>query len=299
MANLIDGKAIAAKIRERVGEKVVSLKTKDPAGPKLVVVLVGERRDSQTYVGMKEKACAECGIASEVIRVPADITEEDLLAQVRKLNADDTVHGILVQLPLPDHIQESRVVDCINYRKDVDGLHPMTVGHLALKGRTPRAKPCTAEGCVELCRSYKVNMKGAEVVVVGRSNIVGMPVALLFQQEDATVTMCHSRTANLAEVCRRADIIIAAIGKPNFVKGDWIKEGCVVIDVGINSVDDSSTPKGYKLVGDADFKECEKKAKLITPVPGGVGPMTVAILMRNTVDSYEQLMNDKQLNKGA
>eukprot|EP01068_Selenidium_serpulae_P008878 Selendium_serpulae@DN5092_c0_g1_i1.p1 len=288
-ANTIDGKSVAASVRQAVAVDVAARKAAGGGGPRLAVVLVGERKDSATYVGMKEKACVECGIESDVIRVPATITEDELLSKVRELNADPKVHGILVQLPLPSHIEEAKVVDCIDWRKDVDGLAPLNVGLLALKGRTPHCKPCTAEGAVELCRRYEVNMKGANVVVIGRSNIVGMPVALLFQQEDATVTMCHSRTTDLAGVCSKADIVVAAIGKANFVKADWVKEGAVVIDVGINSVDAPDAAKGYKLVGDVDYGHVASKCKLITPVPGGVGPMTVAILMRNTLAAFDVL----------
>lgn len=293
--NLIDGKATAANIRSEVRSKVDALsKAYGGRQPKLAVVLVGDRRDSATYVEMKRRATVECNIEFQLVKLPVDVPENELLSTVRKLNTDKGIHAILVQLPLPDHIQEDSVIDCIDWKKDADGLSPANVGFLALKGRCPRSRPCTADGCMQLCSAYNVELKGAEVVVLGRSNVVGMPVALLMQQADATVTMCHSRTKDIEAVCRRADVVIAAIGKPQIVKGSWIKEGTVVIDVGINSVDDAETAKGYRLVGDVDFKEVQPKCKLISPVPGGVGPMTVALLMRNTVNSFEALCIDEK-----
>uniref|UniRef100_A0A0G4FB29 Uncharacterized protein n=1 Tax=Chromera velia CCMP2878 TaxID=1169474 RepID=A0A0G4FB29_9ALVE len=282
---IIDGKAIAQTIRTEIKEQVDKIIGEHGAEqkPKLAVVLVGDRKDSATYVGMKEKACAECGIESVLIRMPAEVTQEDVQAKVKELNADDSVDGILVQLPLPSHMKEKEVVQFIDAGKDVDGLHPLNMGHLALRDHNPLFKPCTAQGCVELLKRSGVDLNGKDVTVVGRSNIVGMPVSLLLQKENATVTMCHSRTKDLPGKCRQADIVVAAIGKTQFVKGNWMEEGAIMIDVGINSIEDKSKKSGYRLVGDCDYDTCKEKCSLITPVPGGVGPMTVAILMENTL----------------
>jgi len=288
-SNVVDGKYIASLIRAEVKAELEQLQAvNEGVKCKLAVVLVGNRPDSASYVSMKEKACEECGIDSQKICLPESISQEELQSIVASLNADDSVDGILVQLPLPPHIHDRTIIDLIDASKDVDGLHPFNVGNLALKDRKPLFKPCTAEGCVELCRRIGLNMKGANVVVVGRSNIVGMPVALLFQQEDATVTMCHSKTMDLDQKCRNADIIIAAIGSALFIKQDWVKDGAVVIDVGINAMQDSTTKKGYRLVGDVDFEGCKPKCKFITPVPGGMGPMTVAMLIRNTFEARKR-----------
>ncbi|CEM02553.1 unnamed protein product [Vitrella brassicaformis CCMP3155] len=294
--NLIDGKKTAQDIRNEVKAEVEKMVAEHNQHPKLSVILVGGRRDSSTYVGMKERACKECGIESEVIRMPDTVSQAEVMDKVRELNADPNVDGILVQLPLPSHMVEREVLELIDWFKDVDGLHPLNVGNLALRDHTPMFKPCTAEGCIELLRRYNVKMSGADAVVVGRSNIVGMPISLLLQQENATVTMCHSRTKDLPGQCRKADIIVAAIGKANFIKGDWVKDGAVIIDVGINGVDDPTSAKGYRLVGDVDFEECKGKAKLITPVPGGVGPMTVALLMKNTASSRLYKLSAPQTN---
>lgn len=279
---LIDGKAIAASIRAEIRADVQAL-TKTVPG--LATVLVGERSDSATYVRMKIKACNECGMNSIHKTLPADASEEDVIAVVRELNRDETVHGIVVQLPLPDHINEENVLTEISIEKDVDGFHPLNIGKLAMKGRKPLFAPCTPSGCIELLKRHNVEISGKEVVVLGRSNIVGLPVSLLLLQENATVTIAHSRTANLPSVTRRADILIAAAGKVEMVKGDWLKPGCVIIDVGINSRPDATRKRGYRLVGDVDFEDCKKHASLITPVPGGVGPMTVAMLLRSCADA--------------
>jgi 5,10-methylene-tetrahydrofolate dehydrogenase/methenyl tetrahydrofolate cyclohydrolase len=248
------------------------------------VVLVGERKDSQTYVRNKKKACEEVGIASFGTDLPGTATEEEVLAVVAGYNADPNVHGILVQLPLPKGINEQRILEAISIEKDVDGFHPLNIGALAMRGRDPLFVPCTPKGCIELLKRTGVKMSGKKAAVVGRSNIVGMPAALLLQREDATVTVCHSRTPNAAEICAEADIIVAACGVAEMVKGDWVKPGAAVIDVGINAVDDPSAKRGYRLVGDVAFEEAKEKAACITPVPGGVGPMTIAMLMRNCVD---------------
>lgn len=282
LGGVIDGKAIAAEIRAEIRNDVSSLSSVIPG---LATVLVGERKDSATYVRMKIKACNECGMESIHRTLPADATESDIIAVVRALNEDPCVHGILVQLPLPDGINEENVLSEISIEKDVDGFHPLNIGKLAMRGREPLFAPCTPRGCIELLKRSGVEISGKEAVVVGRSNIVGLPVSLLLMHENATVTITHSRTADLASVVRRADIVIAAVGRTEMVKADWLKPGCVVIDVGMNSKPDSTRKSGYRLVGDVDFEGCRKKASLITPVPGGVGPMTIAMLLRNCADA--------------
>jgi 5,10-methylene-tetrahydrofolate dehydrogenase/methenyl tetrahydrofolate cyclohydrolase len=295
-AELIDGNAIAAQIRVELKESVRVLQETLGVTPGLAVVLIGERRDSATYVRMKKKACAEIGINSFGFDYPASTTEAELLAKVDELNQDPQVNGILVQLPLPAHINEQNVLNRILPEKDVDGLHPLNVAQLAnTKTHAPGRgswsfdtidfhTSCTPQGCIELLDRSGVAIEGKEAVVIGRSNIVGIPVAMLLMQRNATVTIAHSRTRDIAEVVRRADIVVAAVGRAEFVRGEWIKPGAVVIDVGINSVDDPSDKRGYRLVGDVNFEECRAVASRITPVPGGVGPMTIAMLLRNTVN---------------
>ncbi|CDF38888.1 C-1-tetrahydrofolate synthase, cytoplasmic [Chondrus crispus] len=282
LGGIIDGKAIAAEIRAEIRNDVSSLSSVIPG---LATVLVGERKDSATYVRMKIKACSECGMESIHRALPADATEGDIIAVVRALNEDACVHGILVQLPLPDGINEENVLSEISIEKDVDGFHPLNIGKLAMRGREPLFAPCTPRGCIELLKRSGVEISGKEAVVVGRSNIVGLPVSLLLMHENATVTITHSRTVDLASVVRRADIVVAAVGRTEMVKADWLKPGCVVIDVGMNSKPDSTRKSGYRLVGDVDFEGCRKKASLVTPVPGGVGPMTIAMLLRNCADA--------------
>ncbi len=290
-AALIDGKAIAKTVRAELKSRVDALKQRYGKGPGLGVLLVGERKDSATYVRMKKRAAAEVGIESFTVEKPATATQDELIKAVQELNANPAVHGILVQLPLPEHIDEQAVLGQVSYEKDVDGLHPMNQGLLMMRGRTPLFVSCTPSGCIELLDRTGVAIEGKNAVVLGRSNIVGMPVAMLLQQRNATVTMCHSRTANLADEVRRADIVIAAIGKANAVTGDMLKPGAAVIDVGMNAVSDDSVAKGYRLVGDCDFASCSRVAGHITPVPGGVGPMTIAMLLRNTVDSSERYLS--------
>lgn len=286
-AQLIDGKAIAQKVRDGVKEKVAARTAAGKSQPGLATVLVGERVDSAAYVGMKQKACADLGMTSFHHPLPEDISQEDLEKLIKELNADSKVHGILVQLPLPDHLDEERVLQLISIEKDVDGFSPINIGRLAQKGREPLFVPCTPYGCIYLLKDAGVEISGANAVVLGRSNIVGMPAALLLVKENATVTVCHSRTKNLADVVRQADILIAAIGRTEMVQGDWIKPGAAVIDVGMNSKPDSTKKKGYRLVGDVNFDEAKEVAGYITPVPGGVGPMTIAMLMANTLRAAE------------
>lgn len=290
-AQIIDGKAIAATIREEIKTEVEALLSQRGQTPGLATVLVGERKDSQTYVKMKKRACAEVGIASFSYDLPEDISQEALLQVVRELNANPEVHGILVQLPLPGHIDEEEILGAVSLDKDVDGFHPINIGRLSMKRRDPLFVPCTPKGCIELLDRSGVEIEGKRAVVLGRSNIVGLPVAMLLLHRNATLTICHSRTKNLPELVRQADILIAAVGRPEMVRGDWIKPGAVVIDVGVNAVDDPNAKSGYRLVGDVAFDEAKEVASAITPVPGGVGPMTIAMLLRNTVDSAKRTMN--------
>jgi len=282
-AQLIDGKAIAQKVREEVAAEVAKRTAEGKPQPVLATVLVGDRPDSAAYVASKGKACQELGMGSISEHLPADATQEQVEELVKRLNADPKVNGILVQLPMPSHIDEERVLSLINIEKDVDGFSPLNIGRLAQKGREPLFVPCTPYGCIYLLEQAGVKIEGANAVVLGRSNIVGMPAALLLVGKNATVTVCHSRTRDIAAVVRQADILIAAIGKTEFVRGDWVKPGAAIIDVGINSVPDATKKSGHRLVGDVNFNEAKEVAGFITPVPGGVGPMTIAMLMQNTL----------------
>ncbi|KAG6470240.1 bifunctional protein FolD 2-like [Zingiber officinale] len=288
MATIIDGKAIAQTIRKEIADEVRSLSQNYNKVPGLAVVIVGTRKDSQSYVSMKRKACAEVGIRSVDIDLPEQISEEEVIAKVHELNENPDVHGILVQLPLPKHINEEKVLSEISIEKDVDGFHPLNIGKLAMKGREPLFQPCTPKGCLELLIRSGISIKGKNAVVVGRSNIVGLPVSLLLLKADATVTIVHSHTSNPESIIREADIIIAAAGQPKMIKGGWLKSGAAVIDVGTNAVDDPTRKSGYRLVGDVDFEEANKVAGWLTPVPGGVGPMTVAMLLKNTLDGAKR-----------
>jgi 5,10-methylene-tetrahydrofolate dehydrogenase/methenyl tetrahydrofolate cyclohydrolase len=286
-AQLIDGKAIAQKVREAVAADVSTRLAAGKLKPTLATVLVGDRPDSAAYVSSKQKACAELGMGSVSHHLPADATQQQVETLVSQLNADPAVHGILVQLPMPSHIDEERVLQLIDIRKDVDGFSPINIGRLAQKGREPLFVPCTPFGCIYLLDEMGVKIEGANAVVLGRSNIVGMPAALLLIGRNATVTVCHSRTRDLPSVVRQADILIAAIGRTEMVRGDWIKPGAAVIDVGINEKPDPTKKSGRRLVGDVNFDEVKEVAGFITPVPGGVGPMTIAMLMRNTLRAAE------------
>ena len=275
MPNIIDGKAISATIRGEIAEKVKALKAQKGIAPGLAVIIVGEDPASKVYVRNKHRACEEVGFASFGYELPAETTEEELLALVEKLNRDDAVHGILVQLPLPKHLDEEKILLAIDPRKDVDAFHPYNVGKIMIGNYD--FLPCTPAGVMELLRRSNIEISGKECVVVGRSNIVGKPQAMLLLQANGTVTICHSRTKDLREVCRRADILIAAIGKPEFFDASYVKEGAVVIDVGINRRADG------KLCGDVNYEDVAPHTSYITPVPGGVGPMTIAMLMQNTL----------------
>jgi len=282
-AHLIDGKAIAAQIYDEIQAEVAELNEKHGITPGLATVLVGENPASQSYVRSKQRTCTKVGFNSIGEHLPEDTSQEEVEGLVKKLNADPSIHGILVQLPLPRHLDEEKILSAISLEKDVDGFHPLNIGRLSMKGRKPLFVPCTPSGCIELLVRSGVEIEGKEAVVLGRSNIVGLPVSMLLLHRNATITICHSRTQNLPGVCRRADILIAAVGRPEMVKADWVKPGAAVIDVGVNRVDDPTAKRGYRLVGDVDFDDVNEVAGYLTPVPGGVGPMTIAMLMWNTL----------------
>lgn len=282
---LIDGKAISDQVKQEIAAEVAEIVANGGKRPHLAAILVGHDGGSETYVASKVKACEACGFKSSLIRYEIEVTEEELLAKVRELNEDEDVDGFIVQLPLPKHISEQKVIETIDYRKDVDGFHPINVGRMSI------GLPCyisaTPNGILELLKRYKIETSGKKCVILGRSNIVGKPMAALMMQKaypgDATVTVCHSRSANLVGECHEADIIIAALGQPNFVTADMVKPGAVVIDVGTTRVADASRKSGFKLTGDVLFDEVAPKCSYITPVPGGVGPMTIVSLMKNTL----------------
>ena len=277
MAKIINGKEVSASVREELKNETAELVEKYGIRPGLAVIIVGDDPASKVYVNNKEKGCAEVGYYSEVYRLPAETTQEELIGLVNKLNKDDKIHGILCQLPLPKHLDENAVILAINPEKDVDAFHPVNVGRIMIGDYS--FLPCTPAGVMKLIESTGVDISGKECVVIGRSNIVGKPQAMLLLHKNGTVTICHSRTKNLAEVTRRADILVVAIGKADFVTGDMVKDGAIVIDVGMNRKADG------KLTGDVDFASVEPKASYITPVPGGVGPMTISMLLRNTMTS--------------
>jgi methylenetetrahydrofolate dehydrogenase (NADP+) / methenyltetrahydrofolate cyclohydrolase len=282
-AEILDGKAIAEQVRSNVAAEVAARLEAGKQRPGLATVLVGEDPASHSYVTAKQKACQEAGIESFGFNLPATASQDEIDGLVKELNADSRVNGILVQLPLPKGLDEERVLNSINLSKDVDGFHPINIGRLAQKGRDPLFVPCTPAGVIYMLEQTLPTLEGVNAVVLGRSNIVGMPVSLLLVRANATVTICHSRTRNLKDVVKSADVLVAAVGRAEMVKGDWIKPGAVVIDVGVNRVDDASKKRGYRLVGDVAFDEAKEVASAITPVPGGVGPMTIAMLLRNTL----------------
>lgn len=286
-SKLLAGPPVAERVRAQVAEKVAARVNRGEPAPGLATVLVGEDPASQIYVRNKRKTCMEAGMQSFAFEFPATVPEAELLALIAELNGRVDVHGILVQLPLPKHLDEVRILESISPVKDVDGLHPENVGLLAQKGRQPRFVPATPKGIMALLAEAGVELSGAEAVVLGRSNIVGMPIALLLLRSNATVTIGHSRTRDLPALCRRADVLVAAVGKPEMVRGEWVKPGAVVIDVGVNRVEDASKKRGYRLVGDVAFDEVSQVAGAITPVPGGVGPMTIAMLLDNTLQAAE------------
>ena len=283
--NIIDGKAISEQIKQEIAAEVAERVARGEKRPHLAAILVGHDGGSETYVANKVKACEVCGFTSSLIRFESDVTEEILLAEIERLNQDADVDGFIVQLPLPRHINEQRIIEAIDYRKDVDGFHPINVGRLAIG--LPCFVSATPNGILQLLKRYNIETSGKKCVILGRSNIVGKPMATLMMQKaypgDATVTVCHSRSKDLVKECREADILIAAMGQPNFVKADMVKEGAVVIDVGTTRVPDATRKSGFKLTGDVKFDEVAPKCSYITPVPGGVGPMTIVSLMMNTL----------------
>ena len=289
-AVIIDGKQVAADVRAEVAHKVSELKQKGIA-PCLAVILVGENPASVSYVTGKQKALAEVGMVDRSVHLPESTSEAELLKLIDELNADDSVHGILVQLPLPKHINEEKVIMAISPEKDVDGFHPVSVGNLMI-GR-PGFLPCTPHGIIVLLKKAGIETSGKHAVVIGRSNIVGKPVSILLARKDVncTVTMCHTGTKNMAEITRQADIIVVASGHPHTLTGNMVKDGAVVIDVGVNRIPDATKKSGFRLIGDCDFDDLKEKTSFITPVPGGVGPMTIAMLMQNTLESAERKLN--------
>lgn len=286
---LIDGKELARSLRAEIAAGVAALKSEKGVTPGLAVILVGDNPASVSYVTAKEKACTEAGMLSREIRLPAETTEEELVSLVKKLNCDPEIHGILVQLPVPKHIRDKAVIDAIAPEKDVDGFTPVNVGKMMIGDEC--FLPCTPHGIVKLIEFSGMDIRGRHAVVIGRSNIVGKPVAALLARKDtnATVTLCHTGTPDVGHFTRDADIVVVAAGRPNTLTGDMLKEGAVVIDVGVNRIPDATKPKGFRLVGDADFESCSKVAGAITPVPGGVGPMTITMLLWNTLESARRV----------
>ncbi|KZV57635.1 Amino acid dehydrogenase family protein [Dorcoceras hygrometricum] len=287
-SKIIDGNSVARDIREEIASEISRMKGSLGVVPGLGVILVGDRKDSATYVEKKKIACEDVGINSYNVHLPEDSSEQEVLKHVSRFNDDPSVNGILVQLPLPSHMNEQNILNAVRIEKDVDGLNPLNIGHLAMLDREPLFVPCTPKGCIELLHRYGVSIEGKRAVVIGRSNIVGLPAALLLQREYATVTVVQPGTRNPEEVTREADILISAAGQANMVRGSWIKPGSVIIDVGINPIKDDTNPRGYRMVGDVCFEEASKIASAITPVPGGVGPMTIAMLLSNTLTSAKR-----------
>ena len=283
---LINGKLISKNIYSELSSKIKDI----DIIPGLAVILVGDRVDSNTYVRMKEKKCQQLGIYSKVIRFNDTVEESEIVNAITDLNNDNSIHGILIQLPLPKHINENNVLSKVSLTKDVDGFHCSNIGKLTLN-KQPTFIPCTPKGCIELLKRSEIDIEGKHAVILGRSNIVGLPLSLLLLHENATVSICHSRTKDIKNITQTADILIAACGRMEMVKSDWIKEGCVIIDVGINSKNDATRKRGYRLVGDVDFEDVKDKVGHITPVPGGVGPMTIAMLMSQTVESAVNYSN--------
>lgn len=288
-AKIIDGRKVAARIQAQITESVQEFEDTHGYPPGLGVVLVGDDPASHMYVRMKRRACERVGIYSKANVLPASAAHSEVLRAVQEMNDDPRIHGILVQLPLPDHVDEEEVLDAVSLEKDVDGFHPLNIGALAMKGREPMFTPATPTGCMVLIDEADVEISGANAVVLGRSNIVGLPVALMLLRANATVTIVHSRTKNVPEIVKQADIVIAAIGQPEYVKGDWIKPGATVIDVGSNVIDDPDTERGYRYVGDVEFETAKEVAGAITIVPGGVGPMTITMLLDNTLKAAQRI----------
>lgn len=281
---VLNGKEISKNIQKELKLKIEKKKLM----PGLGIILVGDRKDSETYVRMKKKACKNVGIINYDVHLKDDISEKDLIEEVVKMNNNDNIHAILIQLPLPKHINEENVIRCVSLSKDVDGFHPENIGNMALKRNRNIIAPCTPEGCIELLDRYNIEIEGKHVVILGRSNIVGMPLSLLFLHRNATVTICHSKTKNMEDITKTADILVAACGKRQLIKRHHIKKGCIIIDVGINALPDESKKRKYRLVGDVDYDDVNEVCYAITPVPGGVGPMTIAMLLKHTVELAEK-----------
>lgn len=288
-AAIIDGQAVAEQMQADIAREVSALKAQGVT-PGLGVIMAGDNPASQQYVRMKRRACERVGIHSVVELVDANTPQDHVMALVEQMNADPAIHGILVQLPLPPHMDEAAVLSAVSLAKDVDGFHPVNIGALAMKGREPSFTPATPTGCMALLAAFGVDLNGANAVVIGRSNIVGLPMALMLMKANATVTVCHSRTRNIPQIVRGADVVVAAIGQPFFVKGDWLKPGAVVIDVGTNRVDDPTSERGYRIVGDVDFDSAVQVAGAITKVPGGVGPMTITMLLNNCLKAAKRTL---------
>ena len=280
MATIINGKAISLQMNKEFSERIQNC----PITPGLAVILVGNRIDSQTYVSMKQRRCSQLNIFSKLVQLDSDVTEKKLIEQVQNLNNNLNIHGILIQLPLPKHINETNVLSKVKIEKDVDGCHYENMGRLTMN-RNPLFVPCTPEGCIELLHRYNIEIAGKHAVILGKSNIVGLPLSLMLLHHDATVTICHLGTQDVEQKIKQADILVSACGKPRFVQAQWLKQGVIIIDIGINRLDDSSRKRGYRLVGDVDFDKAKDVASFITPVPGGVGPMTIAMLMKHTIDA--------------
>ncbi len=281
---ILNGKKISKDIQEELRVRI----QENNLTPGLGIILVGNRKDSETYVRMKKKACEKIGIVNYDVHLNEDISEKELIAEVNKMNNNDNIHAILIQLPLPKHINEENVIKCVALSKDVDGFHPQNIGNMALKRKQNIIAPCTPEGCIELLDRYNIEIEGKHVVILGRSNIVGMPLSLLFLHRNATVTICHSKTRNMESITKTADILVAACGQTQLIKKHHIKDGCVIIDVGINALPDETKKRKYRLVGDVDYDDVCDSCYAITPVPGGVGPMTIAMLLKHTVELAEK-----------
>lgn len=295
MAKIIDGTRIASELRELIARQVAELLEQTGQRPGLATLLVGDDPASHAYVAMKHKACETAGFHSVGVKLSHEATQAQVEAEVARLAQDPAVHGILVQLPLPKHLDTEAVLNMVPISKDVDGFHPINAGLLARRGCEPHFVPCTPWGCIHLLEKSGIPIAGQRAVILGRSNLVGLPMALLLQERDATITLVHSRTRDSATLIREADILVAAIGIPEMVKGSMIKPGAAVIDVGINKVEDASAPRGYRLVGDVEFESAKEVAGWITPVPGGVGPMTIAVLLENTLKAARATLSDQIL----
>ena len=286
---ILDGRKVSKTNNDNLKSKIENKLLYSKSNPGLGVIIVGEREDSKVYVNMKKKTCKYVGILTKSITLDENVTTENVIGAVNIFNNDKTIHGILIQLPLPKHINENKVLTAVNIDKDVDGFHATNMGNLALDGREPLFTPCTPLGCLKLIDHYDIELEGKHAVVIGKSNIVGLPISLLLMKRNATVSVCHIYTKNLKEICKNADILVSACGQAEMIKKDWLKEGVVIIDIGINHKDDPENPEKRKIVGDVDFNDCKDIASFITPVPGGVGPMTVSMLMENTYKAFCRL----------